>query len=147
MVSSYGEGIMGSSTDTEISRAQKSGYDRVQSEFGSQPINCVSLDKDLKRISDRIVEERKRYQSPSLQQRAYMDALELKKSIWEGTFGTKGCRDIIENIRLNTGAVEESKFAIRAEQQILPKNEKDQNLYIGLGAVVMLIGLYIVLKK
>ena len=81
-----------------------------------------------------------------MQQKAYLEALELKKHAWESTFATKGCRDIIENIRLTTGAVEESKFAIKAEQQILPANQKDQSLYIGLGAVVMLIGLYIVLK-
>jgi hypothetical protein len=145
MVSSYGIGIMGSST--EYSRAQESGYQRVQNEFGSLPYNCVSLDRDIKRISDKLVEERKKSPLPSVEQKAYMEALELKKSGWEGMFGTKGCRDIIENIRLTTGAVESSKFAIKAEQQVLPKNEKDQNLYIGLGAVVMLIGLYIVLKE
>ena len=119
----------------------------MQNEFGTLPYNCVDLDKQLKKISDKLAEQRKLSPLPSLQQRAYLEALELKKTGWEGMFGTKGCRDIIENIRLTTGAVESSKFAIKAEQQVLPKNEKDQNLYIGLGAVVMLIGLYIVLKK
>lgn len=145
MVSSYGVGIMGSST--EWSRAQESGYEKVQNEFGSLPYNCVSLDKDIKRISDKLAEQRKLSPLPSLQQRAYLEELEAKKSFFEGTFANNSCRDIIEDIRLTTGAVEESKFAIKAEQQVLPKNEKDQNLYIGLGAVVMLIGLYIVLKK
>jgi hypothetical protein len=145
MVSSYGVGIMGSST--EYSRAQESGYQRVLDEFGSLPYNCVSLDMDIKRISDKLAEQRKLSPLPSVQQKAYLEALEAKKSEWQGTFDTKSCRDIIEKIRLTTGAVEESKFAIKAEQQILPKSEKDQNLYIGLGAVVMLIGLYIVLKK
>ena len=145
MVSSYGVGIMGSST--EYSRAQESGYQRVLDEFGSLPYNCVSLDRDIKKISDKIAEQRKLSPLPSMQQRAYLEALESKKNDWESMFGTKGCRDIIENIRLTTGAVESSKFAIKAEQQVLPKNEKDQNLYIGLGAVVMLIGLYIVLKE
>jgi hypothetical protein len=145
MVSSYGVGIMGSTNEWQ--GAQESGYQRVLDEFGSLPYNCVSLDKDIKRISDKILEERKKSPLPSLQQRAYLEALEGKKSEWQGTFDTKSCRDIIEKIRLTTGAVEQSKFAIKAEQQILPKNEKDQNLYIGLGAVVMLIGLYIVLKE
>ncbi len=144
MVSSYGDGIMGSST--EWSRAQQAGYEKVQNEFGSLPYNCTSLDKDLKKLSDKIVAERKKDPLPSLQQRAYMEALEFKKNTWEGSFANHGCRDIIENIRLTTGAVEESKFAIKAEQQVLPANEKDQSLYIGLGAVVMLVGLYIVLK-
>jgi hypothetical protein len=145
MVSSYPVGVMGSST--EYSRAQESGYQRVLNEFGSFPYNCVSLDKDIKRISDKIIEERKKSPLPSVEQKAYLEALESKKSEWGGTFDTKSCRDIIEKIRLTTGAVEQSKFAIKAEQQILPKNEKDQSLYIGLGAVVMLIGLYIVLKE
>ena len=139
MVSSYGG-------STEWSRAQEAGYGKVQNEFGSLPYNCVSLDREIKIISDRLLNERKKYPQPKLQQRAYMEALELKKYAWESTFSKQGCRDIIENIRLTTGAVEESKFAIRAEQQVLPTNEKDQNIYIGLGAVVMLIGLYIVLK-
>jgi hypothetical protein len=145
MVSSFGVGIYGSTSDWN--NAQESGYQRVQDEFGSLPYNCVTLDQQIKKISDKILEERKKSPLPSLQERAYMEALEAKKSYFEATFATKGCRDIIENIRLTTGAVEESKFAIKAEQQILPKNEKDQNIYIGLGAVVMLIGLYIVLKK
>jgi hypothetical protein len=132
--------------NTEWGRAQIVAYERVQNEFGSLPYNCASLDKDIKRISDRLVTERKRTPLPNLQQKAYLEALELKKHAWESTFATKGCRDIIENIRLTTGAVETSKFAIKAEQQILPANEKDQSIYIGLGAVVMLIGLYIVLK-
>ena len=144
MVSAYSTGVMDSST--EWSRAQEAGYQKVQNEFGSLPYNCTSLDKDIKRVSDRLVAERKKSPLPNLQQKAYLEALELKKSGWESMFATKGCRDIIENIRLATGAVETSKFAIRAEQQVLPANQKDQSIYIGLGAVVMLIGLYIVLK-
>jgi hypothetical protein len=139
MVSSYGG-------RSEWSLAQELGFQKVQNEFGSLPYNCVSLDKDIKKISDKLVVERKKSPLPNLQQKAYLEALERKKSIFESTFANKGCRDIIENIRLTTGAVEESKFAIKAEQQILPANEKDQSIYIGLGAVVMLIGLYIVLK-
>jgi hypothetical protein len=145
MVSSYGAGIMGSST--EYSRAQESGYEKVQNDFGSLPYNCVDLDKQIKKISDKLLEQRKKSPLPSLQEKAYIEALEIKKSGWQNLWDTKVCRDIIENIRLTTGAVESTKFAIKAEQQILPKNEKDQNIYIGLGAVVMLIGLYIVLKK
>jgi hypothetical protein len=145
MVSSYGVGILGSTN--EWNNAQESAFNKVAQDFGSLPYNCVSLDQQIKKISDKLLEERKKSPIPDVQQKAYLDALEGKKNFFESTFATKGCRDIIENIRLTTGAVEESKFAIKAEQQVLPKNEKDQNLYIGLGAVVMLIGLYIVLKE
>lgn len=139
MVSSYGG-------NTEWSRAQEAGYKKVQDEFGSLPYNCVSLDKDIKRISDKLLSERKKSPLLNLQQKAYLEALELKKHAWETTFATKGCRDIIENIRLTTGAVLETKFSIKAEKEILPKSQADQNLYIGLGAVIMLVGLYVVLK-
>jgi hypothetical protein len=139
MVSSYGG-------STRWGLAQEAGRQRVQSEFGTLPYNCVYLDKEIKRISDKLVSQRKLQSLPSVEQRAYMEALELKKYSWESTFAFKGCRDIIENIRLTTGAVEESKFAIKAEQQVLSVNQKDQALYIGLGAVVLLVGLYIVLK-
>ena len=145
MVSSYGVGIMGSTN--EWNNAKESAFNKVAEQFGSLPYNCASLDQQIKKITDKIIEERKKSPIPNLQQKAYLEALESKKGFFESTFETKSCRDIIEEIRLTTGAVESSKFAIKAEQQILPKNEKDQNLYIGLGAVVMLIGLYIVLKE
>jgi hypothetical protein len=132
---------------TEWGRAQEAGYEKVQNEFGSLPYNCTSLDKDIKRISDRLEAERKKSPLPSLQQRAYMEALELKKHAWESTFATRGCRDIIENIRLQSMAVVETSSAIRQEESVLDKGKKDQSLYIGLGGVVLLIGLYIVLNK
>ena len=145
MVSSYGVGIMGSTN--ESNNAKESAFNKVAEQFGSLPYNCAFTDQQIKKITDKIIEERKKSPIPNLQQKAYIEALENKKGFFESTFETKSCRDIIEEIRLTTGAVESSKFAIKAEQQILPKNEKDQNLYIGLGAVVMLIGLYIVLKE
>jgi hypothetical protein len=37
--------------------------------------------------------------------------------------------------------------AIKQEDSVLEKGNKDQNLYIGLGSLVILVGLYIVLKK
>lgn len=139
MVSSYGG-------STEWSLAQEEGFQKVQNEFVYLPYNCVALDKDLKVISEKILSERKKYPFPNLKQKAYIEALESKKMFWEQTFSSKGCRDIIENIRLKTGAVEQSKYAIKAEKEVLPANEKDQSIYIGIGAVVMLVGLYIVLK-
>jgi hypothetical protein len=144
MVSSYSTDIMGSST--EFSRAQESGWQKVQNEFGSLPFNCADLDKQIKRISEKLLSERKKDPLPSVEQKAYMDALELKKSAWEGMWATNGCRDIIENIRLQSMAVVETSSAIKQEESVLDKGKKDQSLYIGLGGVVLLIGLYIVLK-
>jgi hypothetical protein len=48
---------------------------------------------------------------------------------------------------LKSAALTETKFAIQSEKQVLGESNKNQNLYIGIGAIVILAGLYIVLKK
>ena len=143
MVSSGG--YTGNSSD--FSRAQESGYQKVQNEFGSLPYNCADLDKNLKLISDRILTQRKLYALPNTEQQAYINALELTKTAWESSFATHNCRDIIEKIRLQSMAVVDTSSAIKQEASVLDKSKNDQSLYIGLGGVVMLIGLYIILNK
>ena len=146
MVSSYaGIGIMGN--QSELDRAKEFGWSKVQSEFGSLPYDCISLDRELKRISTTLIGVRKASPLPTLQWREYTNALEQKKLDWEKSFALNGCRDVIENIRLKSAALAETKFAIQSEKQVLGESNKNQNLYIGIGAVVILVGLYIVLKK
>lgn len=140
MVSSYGG-------STKSSLAQIEGFQKVQDEFGSLPYNCASLDKELKRLSDKLLSERKKYPLPNLQQNAYIEALELKKNAWESTWNTKGCRDIIENIRLESIAVAQTSSAIKAEKSILGTANKNEKIYLGLGGLVVLVGLYIVLQN
>jgi len=118
---------------------------RVADEFGGAD-TCVDLDKALKRISDAIISQRKRTPLPNLSQKYYIEAMEFKKRIWEDTFAKYGCRDIIENIRLKSIAVVETSSAIKQEKSVLDVGNKNNNNYIGLGAVVMLVGLYIILK-
>lgn len=122
-------------------------YNKVVENYGNNPDTCVDLDNRIKNISSGIGIERKKYPNPSEFQRYYVDALEAKKRTWENTFAKKGCRDIIENIRLQSAALTETKFAIESEKQVLGENNKNQNLYIALGAIVILFGLFIVLKK
>jgi hypothetical protein len=140
MATSWGGG------NSKESIARLEAQQRVVDRFGRGADNCVNTDKNIKIISDALVAERKKYPLPNLAQRYYIEAMESRKMIWENTFSRQGCRDILENIRLNDAGLNETKFAIRAEQQILPKNEQDVSLYIGLGAVVMLVGLYVILK-
>ena len=145
MVSSYGSGIMGSSNVYDT--AQENAHQKVNNEFGSRPFNCADLDKNLKLISDRILIQRKLYALPNTEQQAYINALELTKTAWESSFATHNCRDIIEKIRLQSMAVVDTSSAIKQEASVLDKSKNDQSLYIGLGGVVMLIGLYIILNK
>lgn len=146
MVSSYGG-------STEWDRARAKAFELVQNQFGSLPLNCQQVDRDLKRVQDALVNAYKMrvtfdsMGNANLYERAYKEALEFKKSSLESIFETRGCRDIIENIRLTTGAVKETEYAIKSEQQVLGKTNKDQTIYIGIGAVVMMVGLYIILQK
>jgi hypothetical protein len=129
------------------SYARDAGFAKAQSEFGSLPYDCVSLDKELKKISSRLIEVRKENPLPGPELKAYIDALEHKKSNFEGIFSFNSCRDVFENIRLKSAALAETKYAIQSEKQVLGESNKNQNLYIGIGAIVILAGLYIVLKK
>jgi hypothetical protein len=152
MVSSYaGIGVMGNQSQSD--RAREAGWAKVQSEFGSLPYNCEKLDIDLKRLEQAIINA---YKIPlkfdergnaDLYQRAYKEELEGKKKYWENLFTKNNCRDVFENIRLKSAGLTETKFAIQSEKQVLGESNKNQNLYIGVGAIVMLVGLYVILKK
>jgi len=134
-------------------KAKVKAFDLVQSEFGSLPYNCEKLDVDLKRLEQAIINA---YKMPlkfdergnaDLYQRAYKEELEGKKKYWQNLFTKNNCRDVFENIRLKSAALTETKFAIQSEKQVLGESNKNQNLYIGIGAIVMLVGLYVILKK
>jgi hypothetical protein len=146
MVSSYaGIGVMGNQSQSD--RAREAGWAKVQSEFGSLPYDCVSLDKELKKISSKLIGVRKATPLPSPEWKAYTDALEQKKADFEKSFALNSCRDVFENVRLESAGLTETKYAIQSEKQVLGESNKNQNLYIGVGAIVMLVGLYVILKK
>lgn len=139
--------------NTTWDKAQAKAFDLVQNQFGSLPLNCVSLDKNLKDLQQAIINA---YKMPlsfdeqgnaDLYQKAYKAQLELKKSNWESVFATHDCAGVIEKIRLQSMANVETTSAIKQETSVLGTNNKNQNLYIGIGAVVMLVGLFIVLEK
>jgi hypothetical protein len=65
----------------------------------------------------------------------------------ENEFTNKNCRDKIETIRLTDTAVVSTKLAEEMENQVLSRNQKEKYVYIGVGGLVLLTGLFIVLKK
>jgi len=132
--------------NSPTNKALQAAIIKVQNEFGALPFNCVGLDKDIKRVSEKILEERRNNMFPDLEQKAYMNQLEFKKNTYEGIFATRNCRDVITSLRAKSGLVQQTISAIKAEQKVLPTNQIDQNLYIGLGSIVLLCGLYLVLK-
>ena len=72
------------------------------------------------------------------------NVLLLKK---QNEFADKKCRDVLEKQNLNESGYLLSTQAEKQEQNVLPSNYKEQYLYIGLGSVVLLTGLYIISKK
>jgi DNA gyrase/topoisomerase IV subunit A len=134
--------------NTPRNNALAKAYDLVQSQFGSLPLNCVSLDKELKTLQQAIIDAYKTPLSSDEElQKAYKEQLEAKKASWENIFADHKCRDVIEKIRLASIANTETTSAIKQEESVLGKSTKNENTYIGIGAVILLVGLFVVLKK
>jgi hypothetical protein len=129
--------------------------DRVQSEFNWSGGSCVQLDKLILKIRDKIVAERikptpynyglKRGLEPSSDN--YIQELVNQKGRLEGVFGTYGCADKIEKLRQNESAVLITKTSIEQEKAVLKPSNTEQRIYIGAGALILLVGLFILVKK
>lgn len=135
-------GLQGSNYDLQLNEQRKI----VQDEFPSNATDCVTLDETIKRISDKEALLSKNALKGVVNS-FYLTALREQKATLESTFSGNSCRDKIENIRLKTAGILITKGAIKQELTLLPKNNKEQQIYLTLGAVVLLVGLYIVSKK
>ena len=103
--------------------------------------NCASLDYSLKRIQDRIVEQTRNQPNEDRRQ-----VLVWYKDILEDYFELKGCRDKIEKQRLLDSAKSQTLFAIKSEDSVLGENQKNQNIYLGVGALVLVLSTGILLS-
>jgi hypothetical protein len=65
----------------------------------------------------------------------------------EAKFSKFNCRDKIEAVRTRSFADALTETAIKSEESVLGKGFKEQKTYIALGSLVLLTGLYLVLKK
>jgi hypothetical protein len=115
---------------------------------GKYPIykNCYKLDEQLKQITDELAVETKKLlenKGNSL----YVRALQGRKSNIEYAFTNANCSTKIETDKLKETAIIETQGAISQEQSVLGKSKNEQNIYIGVGAVIVLVGLYMYLKK
>jgi hypothetical protein len=108
--------------------------------------DCIKLDEGIAKIQDEIISENKKILDKG-GSKAYLNALLVVKSTMENRFVDNDCRSKIESKRL----VESGKLltlqAIKQEENVLKKNEKEQYIYIGLGSLVLLVGLYLIIKK
>lgn len=117
--------------------------ERVQNEFGTGASDCVSLDLLIKRLLDRIVSERLK----SKPDQDYLKALEERKNAMQSGFSSNNCSEKLEKAKQIQSGLLLTKEAIKSEESVLPKNNNEQKIYIGVGALLLLVGLYIIVKK
>lgn len=113
-------------------------------------LKCTYIDMGIKEASTEITNLLKKFKPESgLTKNEEILLAKWQKSLTdrENEFVTNNCRDKIETKRLTNTAVVLTKTAEKMEQEVLSKNNNESKVYIGLGGVVILIGLYIVLKK
>lgn len=96
--------------------------------------DCVELDLALKRITDRIAEQTR--SAPNEDNR---QVLIWYKEILEDYFRLNSCRDKITKQRFLDYGKATTLSAIASEKSVLGKSEKNQNIYLGLGAVVLVL--------
>lgn len=131
------------------------GIDRVQNEFNWSGGSCVELDRLIKKVRDKIVAERikpspynyglNKGLNPSVEN--YIQALINQKSALEGIFALNSCSDKIETLRQNESAVLIAKTSIEQEKAVLKPANTEQRIYIGAGALILMVGLLILVKK
>jgi tRNA nucleotidyltransferase/poly(A) polymerase len=121
------------------------GIEKVQSQYSWSGGSCVQLDKLIKDVRDRLVSERAKLLGVSNEY--YIKALADQKNVLEMIFTSNSCSDRIETLRQNESAVLITKKAIEQEKTVLKTSNTDQKIYIVGGAVVLLVGLIILVKK
>ena len=101
--------------------------------------NCVELDLLIKKLGDYNF-------SPTKYPILYNFYTQLKADV-DSKFNKFNCRDKIEAVRTRSLVDLQSKGSIKAEEAVIGKGTKEQKTYIILGALVLLTGFYIVVKK
>lgn len=110
---------------------------------------CVSLDSDIKKHNDNAYEVRKQILSGNVAPNSHLTLTQetefAEKKLF--MFNLKSCAEKLEFKKSVDNAILLTDTSIKSEQSVLAKNYKEQYIYIGLGAVIILTGLYIVIKK
>jgi hypothetical protein len=111
---------------------------------------CVNMDTSINQFKSQILDFRKKALTTSgltPNENVLLGRIQAEVNIRQNDFANKNCRNKIETSRLTDTAIVSTKLAEKMEQQVLSTNEKEKYVYLGVGAVVLLTGLLIVLKK
>jgi hypothetical protein len=140
---STGEGDYQQSENPTSSYIQTPESKQVYYKYPSKAENCYKTDQNLKLVRDEIVA----LLLTGNANREYIKALQERKELYELTFNRNKCRDKIEEDRLRESANLITKASINQEKSVIDKSFTEQKIYIGVGALFLILGLYIVLKK
>ena len=116
----------------------QSYYEKVKS--------CKFTDEQIKNKKDLISELAKGVvagrSNPS-------DLQQLNKELLgqENIFAENDCRNLIEYERLAESGMILTEQSVKSEQNFLKGSNTEQYIYIGAGALVLLVGVYVILKK
>lgn len=123
--------------------------------FGKMPPDCVKLDERIKEISYDV--EQLALTTPTLSgldlvKSKNKDALKLyvlREILLQDKkyFNNYSCTDVLEKKKIEDNAKMLTKESAKTEKKVLEKGYKEQYLYIGFGAVILLVGLYIVTRN
>ncbi len=108
--------------------------------------DCLVLDQTLKEYTVRRSDLLKQKVSGGVNQSLLKETEKLFYETEEKFLNMK-CAKKIEYLRLNETAVLDLEQAIKSEASVIEKNKKEQNVYIALGGIVLLVGFYILIKK
>jgi hypothetical protein len=103
--------------------------------------DCVELDRAIKRIIDKIAEQTRT--APDEKRRR---VLSWYKDILEDYSEFQACRDKIEQQRALDLAKQVTVSSITAEASVLGENQKSQDIYLGIGAIVLVLSTAILLS-
>ena len=112
--------------------------------------DCANIDRTINEFKNKILNLRKKALTTSgltPNEEVLLGRIQADVNARENEFTNKNCRDKIETKRLTATAIVSTKLAEQMEQQVLSRNEKEKYIYIGVGGLVLLTGLFIILKK
>jgi hypothetical protein len=105
--------------------------------------DCYKLDLNIKKIQDEITELNTKGDLSS----GYLNSLHGYKTANQMAFDGKNCQNVIEYKRLNESADLITAKSIEQERKVLGASKTEQNIYIGVGALSLLVMLIIVIRK
>jgi hypothetical protein len=110
---------------------------------------CTDLDTGINGRADEILKYRKLVLQYPTNNSYKVNLAKWEESLrqYELEFANLNCRDKISQQRLKDTAVISTLASEKIENSILNPNQQEQYIYIGIGAVVLLTGLYIIAKK